>query len=170
MMPGPVRHDGNRLRFHIGLVYGPRPIGALNDYFGFAPARLDITGLEMRFIADILRQGFFLGLLLNALFGYGCMRAAACNLGDLCFAAYAREWGIRLQRNQRIDYDGQRLVLDINGGSPIFGGLLRLAQHYRDRVAAPVYLTVRQRSLGARGALSVSHTKRLARVNGHNAR
>src|SRR5579883_2520154 len=170
MMPGPVRHDGNRLRFHIGLVYGPSPIGAFNDYFGLAPARLDITGLEVRFIADILRQGFFLGLLLNALFGYGCMRPATCNLGDLSFAACARKWGIRLQRDQRIDDDGQRLVLDINGGSAIFGGLLRLAQHYRDRVAAPVYLAVRQRGLGARGAVSVSHTKRLTRIHGHNAR
>src|SRR2546423_13834020 len=110
-------------------------IGAFHDNLGLAPAGFDATHLDMSLIADILGQALVLSLCSTA--SNGGMSPPTSNLRLFVSTAVTSNRSTRLQSSHRIEHNGKRLIIYIDGSRTVFSGSLCLCKYDSNGMTTP---------------------------------
>src|SRR6266566_649478 len=165
VMAGRAWRYGDRLRFHIGLVYRVGAIAAFDHHLSRSQANLDITHPQRWCLADIWRMFLFLDL--RCLSRDGSVLAPCGDCRDL--TARASQGRIWSYGSLRINDDRQQIVIDLHGGGSILGASLRLADHDGHRMPAPHYFLLCQWRLRTREWICLGHPQCFGGKNSYDS-
>src|SRR6266487_2303397 len=166
VMTGGTWRYSDRLRFHIRLVDRVSAIGTFDHHLSLMQTSLNITHLQRRRLADILRTPLFFDL--HSLLRDGSMLTSSCNYS--CLATRANQRRIRQYSSLRINNCGQRLVIDLHGGGSILGASFCLAYYNGDRMPAPNHFVHCQWGLRTGERICLGHCQRFCGKNSYDSR
>src|SRR6266571_2208145 len=165
-MTGGTWRYSDRLRFHIRLVDRVSAIGTFDHHLSLMQTSLNITHLQRRRLADILRTPLFFDL--RSLLRDGSMLTSSCNYS--CLATRANQRRIRPYSSLRINNGRQRLVIDLHNGGSILGACLCLAYHNSYRMPAPYHFAHCQWGLRTGERICLGHCQRFGGKNSYDSR